>query len=240
VEGGLPGNRRRPEDSRNYTLLAADFRRALDEIGRQANRQYLLTIAAPAGSTQLRNFELGALARILDFINVMTYDYHVGGGIAHFNAPLGAAEGDPTPESTVRTTVDAYLTAGVPKEKLVVGIPFYAYGYGGVDAGRNGLFQRVAPEVTPAPGLWIGAVSYRQIAEVIRSGFTRHWEGDAGVPWLYNARTRNWITYDDQQSLALKADLVRERGLGGIMIWELSGDDGMLLPAIHQRLSSRY
>jgi chitinase len=75
--------------------------------------------------------------------------------------------------------------------------------------------------------------------DAIRSGFTRHWDGDAGVPWLYNAKTRNWITYDDPQSLALKADLVRERELGGIMIWELSGDDGMLLPAIHQRLRPR-
>jgi chitinase len=239
VEGGLPGNSGRPEDKQNHARLASDFRRALDEIGRQENRQYLLTIAAPAGPTYSRNFELHALARILDFINVMTYDYHVGGTIAHFNAPLGAAEGDPTPESTVRATVDSYLAAGVPKEKLVLGVPFYGYGYGGVDAVRNGLFQRVeraGPEAPPVPGLWIGAVRYRQIAEAMRSGFTRYRDGNAGVPWLYNAKTRNWITYDDPQSLALKTDLVRERGLGGIMIWELSGDDGMLLPAIHRRL----
>jgi chitinase len=239
VEGGLPGSRRRPEDRRNYTLLVADFRRALDGIGRQENKQYLLTIAAPAGPTHARNFELDDLANLLDFINVMAYDYHVGGAIAHFNAPLGTTRGDPTPESTVRATVDAYLAAGVPKEKLVVGVPFYGYGYGGVEAGRNGLLQRVAldgPEALPATGLWIGTVDYHQIADVIRSGFTRHWDADAGVPWLYNARTRNWITYDDPQSLALKAALVRERGLGGIMIWELSGDDGTLLPAIQRRL----
>ena len=239
VEGGLPENRTRPEDGRNYTLLASDFRRALDEIGRQANKRYLLTIAAPAAATLSRNFELAALARILDFVSVMAYDYHTGSDIAHFNAPLGAAEGDPTPESTVRATVDSYLAAGVPKEKLVLGVPFFGYGYGGVGGVRNGLFQRVEPgglEASSTPGLWIGIVRYRQIAEAIRSGFTLHWDGVAGVPWVYNARTRNWITYDDPQSLALKADLVRERGLGGIMIWELSGDDGTLLPAIHRRL----
>ncbi|CAN5570159.1 hypothetical protein BH24GEM3_BH24GEM3_25190 [soil metagenome] len=35
---------------------------------------------------------------------------------------------------------------------------------------------------------------------------------------------------------ALKADYVRERGLGGVMIWELSGDDGTLLETLHRRL----
>jgi chitinase len=241
VEGGLPGNRRRPEDRRNHTLLASDFRRALDELGRRENKRYVLTIAAPAAPQLSRNFELDALGRILDFIMVMAYDYHTGDVIAHFNAPLGVAEGDPTPEKTVRATVDSYLAAGVPKEKLVVGVPFFGYGYGGVDAVRNGLFQRVerdGPEASPAPGSWIGIIRYRQIAEAMRSGFTRHWDSEAGVPWVYNARTRNWITYDDPQSLALKADLVRERGLGGIMVWELSGDDGTLLPAIHHRLRS--
>jgi chitinase len=57
------------------------------------------------------------------------------------------------------------------------------------------------------------------------------------VPWLYDARTRTWITYDDTESLGLKADFARTRKLGGIMIWELSGDDGTLLPAIHKRLT---
>ena len=239
VEGGLPGNRHRPEDGRNYTRLAADFRRALDELGRTENEEFLLTIAAPAGPPYADHLELGALARILDFVNVMTYDYHVGGGIAHFNAPLGSAQGDPTPESTVRATVDAYLDAGVPREKLVLGAPFYGYGYTDVGAARNGLFQpvgRTDPGTPPAPGLWTGPLRFHQIAEAMTSGFARYWESDAGVPWLYNARTRNWITYDDPQSLALKANLVRERGLGGIMIWELSGDDGTLLSAIHRRL----
>ena len=104
---------------------------------------------------------------------------------------------------------------------------------------RDQRLERTGPEAPPGPGPWIGAVRYRQIAEAMQGGFTRYWDRNAAVPWLYNARTRNWITYDDPESLALKADLVRERGLGGIMIWELSGDDGTLLPAIHRRLHPR-
>lgn len=240
VSGGLPTNRYRPEDRANYTLLLSDFRRALDAQGRRDNRRYLLTIAAPAGPSHLRNFELDRLVNILDFINVMTYDYHTAGKIAHFNAPLGAAAGDPTPELNVRATVASYLAAGVPRGKLVIGVPFFGYGYGGVGAERNGLFQPAQTNgMTDPPGTtpWVGAVRYHEISKARQAGFERHWEPAAGVPWLYHRSSRTWITYDDAQSLALKADLVRERGLGGLMIWELSGDDRTLLPALHRRLN---
>jgi chitinase len=239
VGGGLPENHVRPDDRQNYTTLVTEFRRALDELGRRDGKRYLLAIATPAGQTHMRNFELVALARTLDFINVMTYDFHTAGKIAHFNAPLGTPTGDPTPGSNVRATVDAYLAAGVPREKLVLGVPFYGYGYGGVSAERDGLFQpaeRNGFEQPPTPMQWVGSVRYHQIPQALRSGFKRYWDSAAGVPWLYNSRDRIFITYDDAQSLSLKANLVRERGLGGVMIWELSGDDGTLLPVIHRRL----
>ena len=58
------------------------------------------------------------------------------------------------------------------------------------------------------------------------------------LPWLYNAQTKIMITYDDAQSLGIKADFVRARGLGGVMFWELSGDDaaGTLLGAVNEHL----
>jgi chitinase len=243
VRGGRPENRTRPEDERNYTLLLEEFRRALDAQGRRDGRRYALTIAAPAGPAHLANFELERLGELLDFINVMAYDYHTAGRIAHFNAPLDAASQDPTPDLHVRGTVDTILGAGVPAHRLVLGVPFYGYGYGGVPAERNGLFQPAevngfeGPD-TPRPP-WVGAVRFHQIAEAMAAGFQRHWEPDAAVPWLYHPETSTWITYDDAESMGRKADFVVERGLGGIMIWELSGDDGTLLPVIARRLGRR-
>ena len=66
--------------------------------------------------------------------------------------------------------------------------------------------------------------------------FRRHWDKNAQVPWLYNPTSRVWITYDDARSIAAKAKFARRNKLGGIMIWELSGDDGTLLPAINREL----
>ena len=238
VSGGLPENKHRPEDGRNYTLLVQEFRRALDQAGHRADgKRYELTMTAPAGIEYARNFELRALARIVDFIKIMAFDYHSGGDIAHFNAPLAAAQGDPTPTSNVRATVEWYVKSGVASDKLILGVPFYGHGYSVADTARRGLFQRInqkASDNGAAP--WVGAIRYHRIGEAMRSGFRRYWEPNAGVPWLYDPRRRIWITYDDVESLRLKSNLVREHKLGGMMIWELSGDDGTLLPAIHQQL----
>ena len=56
------------------------------------------------------------------------------------------------------------------------------------------------------------------------------------MPWLYNPATRVWISYDDPESVERKAEYVRRRGLGGVMFWELGGDDGTLLRAIQRGL----
>jgi GH18 family chitinase len=231
----MAGNRHRPEDRANYTLLMTELRRALDDLGRSERKRYLVTIGAGAATEHVRNLDVRALVRVLDFINVMTYDYHSGGATTHFNAPLAAAAGDPTPQLNVRASIDAYIAAGAPPSKLVVGVPFYGYGYAGVDSMQKGRFQS-GTSSPPDANPWAGAIRYHRIPEALRSGFTRHWDARAGVPWLYNARTRTWITYDDIESIGLKINLVGTRKLGGIMIWELSGDDGSLLPAIHRRL----
>ena len=236
VAGGLPENKYRAEDKRNYTLLVAEFRDQLDALGEREGRRYDLTIAASARPWEIANLELADLWRHLDWINVMTYDYHSVDTIAHFNAPLYAVAGDPTPELNVDTSMRLFLEAGVPATRLVVGIPFYGRGYAGVAAGRDGLFQKA--EYSGAGEWGTGGIDYRVLMskEPERHGFRRHWHPEAKSPWLYNAETQVWISYDDSQSVRLKAEYVREHGLGGVMFWELGGDDGTLLGAIHRGL----
>jgi len=52
------------------------------------------------------------------------------------------------------------------------------------------------------------------------------------VPWLYDSTSGTWVSYDDPESVAAKATYVRDHGLGGVVIWELGGDDGALMRAI--------
>jgi chitinase len=231
VQGGLKGNVERPADKHNFTLLLAELRRELDEQGAIDKRHYELTIAASARPSEIANVELAQITPLLDFINVMTYDYHTNGPIAHFNAPLFAAKNDPTPDMNVDASMRAFQQGGVPPQKLLVGVPFFARAYGRVPKANAGLFQ-------PSPGKpsdWRESDGdWRRLAATRLNDprYVRHWEPSAKVPWLYDALNGTWITYDDPQSVRAKVDYMRAHNLGGIIIWEIGADDGQLIRAI--------
>ncbi len=231
VQGGLKGNVERPADKQNFTLLLAELRRGLDAQGKKDTRHYELTIAASARPSEIANIELDRIVPLLDFINVMTYDYHTGGSIAHFNAPLFAAKNDPTPELNVDASMRAFRDGGVLPEKLLVGIPFFARAYGGVPNVNAGLFQ---PSAGPPKDWRESGGDWRTLARTrLRNPrYTRHWETSAQVPWLYDPRGGTWITYDDPEAVRAKMNYMREHGLGGVVIWELGADDGRLMQAI--------
>jgi chitinase len=234
VAGGMQGNVERPVDRENFTLLLAELRRELDDQDARDGRHYELTIAASARPQEIANVEIARIEPLLDFINVMTYDYHSGPGITNFNAPLFAARGDPTPNLNVDVTMRAFLDAGVPASKLLLGIPFYAHGYGSVPNTADGLFQ---PGTATPTGWTAGDGDWKVLAHtrLQNSNYVRHWEPSAQVPWLYDSTTKTWVSYDDPESVAAKVRYVRERKLGGVVIWELGGDDGALMRAIAAR-----
>jgi len=222
----------RPEDTQNYTLLLAALRAALDA----KQPRLLLTVAAPASATQIAKIETANIAAYVDWIDVMTYDFH-GGWEAKtgFNAPLAAAPGDPDPTFNVGGAIDAWLAGGVPAAKLVVGMPLYGRGWSGVASTDNGLFQ---PSTGLPMGMWeAGVFDWNELAGYMQT-MTRYWSDAAQVPWLYDPATGVFISYDDPQSLIAKVGFVRARGLAGAMTWELSGDDAQhtLVRAIHDEL----
>jgi chitinase len=57
-----------------------------------------------------------------------------------------------------------------------------------------------------------------------KQGYVRYWDAAAQAPWLWNAQTHRFISYDDPQSIAAKAAYVKAEQLGGIMYWEQSLD----------------
>jgi chitinase len=239
VSGGARDGR--PEDKRNFTLLLAELRSQLDLQEGTDGREYLLTIAAPAGPRMLGNLELDQIAQYLDWITLMTYDFHgAWDDVTGLHSPLYAASGDPSRDPVVReryntdAAVQAYLQAGVSASQLVVGIPFYGRGWKGVLDENRGLFQ---PADGPARGTWEpGAFDYADLARNYLPTYGRHWHDEAKVPWLHSPDTGVMITYEDPESVGIKADYVRANALGGVMFWELSNDGGVLLDAIHDRL----
>ena len=88
----------RPEDKQNFTLLLQKVRQKLDEAGNQDGKKYLLTIASGASPDYVKNTELDQVQAQLDWINIMTYDFHGGWESASGNnAPLYLDPKDPSP-----------------------------------------------------------------------------------------------------------------------------------------------
>lgn len=226
VSGGLkPG---RPEDKRNFTLLLQKVREKLNEAGKEDGKEYLLTIASGAGPDYVKNTELDQVQQHLDWINIMTYDFHGSWEkTSGFNSPLFRDPEDPFPKAdtfNVQAGVQGHLDAGVPANKLVMGLPFYGRGWKGCDSTNNGLYQDCTG---PSDGTWeAGVLDYTDIKNnyLNKNGFTRYWNDTAKVPWLFNPKTGTFITYDDKESIGYKTSFIKKQGLAGAMFWELSAD----------------
>jgi len=230
---GAVGNIYRPEDTKNFSALLAEFRRQLDKI----DPNLLLTIAAPAGTDKYHKIELDKVHHYLDWINLMTYDFHGSwdvNGPTNFHSNLFTTSDDPyhLPFS-VDSTVQGYLDMGVPPAKIVVGVPFYGRGWTGVVEERNGLYQ---PAVGPVE-VDDGYASFHILNEFTEKGYTRFWDEEAQAAWLFNGET--FWTYEDEESINKKMDYVRSRNLSGVMFWSLDGDDqdATLVSTIYECLS---
>jgi len=224
VAGGLAGNKRRPSDKTNFTLLMAELRKQLDARGKQDRRRYLLTAATSAAASHYGNLELKKVSGYLDWFNLMTYDF-AGPWSARtgFNSGLSAS-GQPgeDPQLNVAAAVNGYLKAGVPPGKIVVGVPFYGRGWTGVAPTNQGLFAAfggVARGTQEA-----GVYEYRDLVKNHVRPAMRHWHPQAKVPWLYDPAKRTMIAYEDLESVGWKVKYVQSKKLGGIMVWDLSKD----------------
>jgi chitinase len=218
-----------------FTALISGLRQQLDALGRANGRRYLLTAAAPAGPWQMARIDFAQITPLLDWFNLMTYDYYGSwSSSTGFNAPLYPSAAD-AQHLSVDTTVQAYLAADVPAAKLVVGLPFFGHGWQGVTSTNHGLYQ---PFSAPAQGTGEGSFDYYYIQENLLGKFGRYWDDEAQTPWLFDPVQGIMVSYDDAESLALKAAYIRQHALGGGMIWQIGGDDekGTLLKSVVEGL----
>lgn len=232
VSGGLDGNSKRPEDKQNYTLLLSKIREKLDAAGAVDGKKYLLTIASGASTTYAANTELANIAAIVDWINIMTYDFNgAWQKVSAHNAPLNydpAASAAGVPDANtfnVAAGAQGHLNAGVPAAKLVLGVPFYGRGWDGCAQAGNGQYQTCAGG--SSVGTWeAGSFDFYDLETnyINKNGYTRYWNDTAKVPYLYNATNKRFISYDDAESIGYKTAYIKSKGLGGAMFWELSGD----------------
>jgi chitinase len=235
IEGGLESNHNSPNDKENFTLLLQKIRELLDIQSENDGNYYLLTIASTGSPMYVENIEVNLIHEYLDWINIMTYDFHGPWGgelnaVTNFNSPLYFTEDDPSPEP-VNTTfnldaaVQLYLDLGVANEKINAGLAFYGRSFSGVSNINNGLFSPYTG--VPDLGTWEdGVFDYWDLKDnyINLNNYTSYWHPEAKVPWLYNPNTQIMISYDDEISIYEKASYIIDKDIGGAMFWEFSGD----------------
>lgn len=216
------------EDAANFYALIAEFRHQMNAV----RSGLKLSIAVNESPEAFAGTDFAAMAPLVDQVGVMNYDYagpwnHTTG----FLAPLFSSPPETGYAASIQKSIASYKAAGVPARKLLMGLPFYGYGWTDVDDSNNGLFQTGRAVHGDRP--------YHHIRKMASSSQVYR-DPQSQAPWLFDGN--DFWTYEDPVSVQYKVSYAAHQGIGGVMIWELSGDtaDGELLnsayDALHQPL----
>ncbi len=200
-----------PTLQNDLVTLLSNLRKATKAVDQ--NFSLSMAVYGDSGNSH-RLTELALTAPHVDYIVVMTYDYHrrssprSGPVSPVYGKTEGKWEGD-IMEDLQR------IRQKVPAEKILLGIPFYGYEWSVEDAFNPQSFT------LPRSG---ATASYERVLQLLESpGTTVFWDSIALSPYLQYEK--NGITqrvyYDNPLSLSYKLDLVRKAGFGGIAIWAL-------------------
>ncbi len=217
---GLRGdnNKFRPEDKEHYTLLFKYLREGLDGLSKSTQRKYLVTTAVGASQSYIDHTEMNKVQLYADYINLMSYDYKGGNDtLSGHHTNLYTSPDDISQESADKS-MRAFIAAGVPSEKLVMGIAFYGKAWQMQSDDNNGLFRK------PEKFVRGGGFTYLKDSLIGKTGYVRYWDDKAGAPYLFNKEKKIFITYDDEKSVKDKCKYVKDHDLGGVMFWEYNSD----------------
>lgn len=202
-----------PRDRENFTLLLQALRETLGP-------DKILSVAMGAAESCVRNTEMDKAARLLNYVQLMTYDM-----AGEFPGRTGHHAG----LALSRQVVKRYHEAGVPYEKMVLGAAFYGRHFTVYGTENNGLNQK-AGEGLPGPAFGEITEDYLRV-----NGYERFWDEEGEGAYLFNGTT--FVSYESPESIRRKCAYVKEMGMKGIMYWEQSCDpEGVLLSVISEVL----
>lgn len=247
-----------------------------------------VSIAGAGGAFFMSRYyaKLPELVAQLDFINLMTYDLNgpwQGVSKTNHHAHLYGNSMEPRFYNALREanlnltweqitarfpspfalTVDAavkqHLLMDIPREKIVMGVPFYGRAFFSTGTANSGLYQTFnTPGGDPYvgdPNLLFGCATcaarnepriatFKEIQELIKGnfGYTQHFDEQTKATWLHNAERNIFVTYDNALSLMYKTDYIKNEGLGGVMFWHLGQDDAQftLLNTLYEELNGAH
>ncbi|KAF3483730.1 endochitinase 1 [Arthroderma uncinatum] len=208
------------QEAGDMVLLLAEIKKALKEYSDSIGDgyKYLLTVASPAGEQHYGKMKLGEMDQHLDFWNLMAYDYSGSwDGKSGHSANIFRSTSDP--ESTKFNTQDAliaYGKAGIKPEKIVMGMPLYGRAFAQTEGKPGSQFNGVG-EGTWEKGVYDYKTLPQEGAQVVEC------EKEV-ASYSYDPVKKLFISFDTPKIAGMKANYIKQMGLGGTMWWETSSD----------------
>lgn len=206
---GVPGHPYSEEDRHNFTLLVQELR---DSLGAEKE----ISFAAGGFPEYIdQSIEWELVMPKVNRVNLMSYDL-VGG--------YSTTTGHHTPlysnDKQVRSVdngVKCLLSKGVPPQKIVIGAAFYARVWKDVENINTGLYQL---------GTFKSSVPYKKFDDLFaaKNGFDQYRDFASQAAFAYSPSRREFATFDDTKTVQAKTIYAKNKGLGGIMFWELRSD----------------
>ena len=199
-------------DKENLTKMMKTIRETFDKYYKSHPK--ILSIDVSANHPDY--YDMKGLSKYVDFVNIMTYDM---GDPPYHNAPLHSSS---MTKGSCNSSMIDYIDAGVPASKILMGIPFYGH--------ANGSNSELKADV-----------SYFEVKKLIekKDKYTEKWDDDACVPYLvWKGQTTNICSFENASSIAAKCKYIKNKGLGGAMVWSYDHDDsnGTLRKALRKGL----
>ncbi|KAJ2026198.1 hypothetical protein GGI06_000267 [Coemansia sp. S85] len=251
------------KDTPNFLEFLTDLRKALDTTFTDKKLITMAVRVEPFDVNGKPSTDVSDFAKVVDFANIMQYDINgAWGELTGPNAPFNFEEGKGMQASFV-SAIDAWTKAGWPAKQLTAGIGFYGRAtIADVDMTDDpeNQYQKQTKEVPqgdkedlewkdPCTGKmghsgvwqWKHLRNEKVLTDPATAGtsWVRKWDDESKTPWLFNPTTKQFISYDDPQSIKVKMDYAASMGLAGAMVWSIEMDyNGELLKAVKNWKSS--
>lgn len=199
--------------------LMVDFQRELSEQLWEKDRmvtQAVIPRVSDSSSTWGGAYDYQELEQYNDLMVIMAYDY----------SPVGATQPGPVAPIDWVNQVAGYATSRIPKEKVLLGVPFYGYDW---------TLDEDEPDETDGQAQSMRFDMTMKLHDFDDIEF--HWDDDAKSPWATytdDDDREHEVWFENVDSLRYKLDVMINRELGGIAAWRLGQEDPGVWEGISQ------
>jgi len=205
---GIPKSHK--DDFSRFVLL-------LSQELRKANKDYLVYLSVPAVDWQ-KSLDLEVLEPVVDQFTIMGYNYY--GSLSNVAGPVAPLQsGKQWEPYNLTTSVDYYLASKVPASKLILALPYYGF-----------IWETKTANLGAKAEKYIGARPYNYIKKAIEQNVLVRYDTVSQSAWASYVRKDNnkirQLWFDNDSTMAVKLNYIKQKGLNGMGIWALGYDKG--------------